>query len=153
MPGHRPKIEPPVMSANVVQRKVGGARLTAEQAAWVLNCQLHDVPILVAGRLLKPLGNPSPYNVKFFAASELLEKVQDRMWLSLLAVQEAGGGVQTDGERGCGSEKQGFGVEKRLDKPSDGRKIAETISKTQFDAMNNRSNGKSRINCYDGSEL
>jgi hypothetical protein len=24
------------------------ARLTAEQAAWVLNCQLHDVPILVA---------------------------------------------------------------------------------------------------------
>lgn len=32
------------------------ARLTAEQAAWVLNCQPHDVPILVAARLLKPLG-------------------------------------------------------------------------------------------------
>ena len=31
------------------------ARLTAEQAAWVLNCQAHDVPILVATRLLKPL--------------------------------------------------------------------------------------------------
>jgi hypothetical protein len=30
------------------------ARLTAEQAAWVLNCQTHDVPILVAARLLKP---------------------------------------------------------------------------------------------------
>jgi len=58
------------------------ARLTAEQAAWVLNCQPHDVPILVAARLLKPLGNPSPYNVKFFAASELLEQVQDRMWLA-----------------------------------------------------------------------
>jgi hypothetical protein len=28
------------------------------------------------------LGNPSPYNVKFFAASELLEQVQDRMWLA-----------------------------------------------------------------------
>ena len=58
------------------------ARLTAEQAAWVLNCQPHDVPILVAARLLKPLGNPSPYNVKFFAASELLEQVQDRTWLA-----------------------------------------------------------------------
>jgi hypothetical protein len=45
-------------------------------------CQPHDVPILVAARLLKPLGNPSPYNVKFFAASELLEQVQDRTWLA-----------------------------------------------------------------------
>jgi hypothetical protein len=58
------------------------ARLTAEQAAWVLNCQPHDVPILVAARLLKPLGNPSPYNVKFFAASKLLEQVKDRTWLA-----------------------------------------------------------------------
>jgi hypothetical protein len=58
------------------------ARLTTEQAAWVLNCQPHDVPILVAARLLKPLGNPSPYNVKFFAASELLEQVKDRTWLA-----------------------------------------------------------------------
>jgi hypothetical protein len=58
------------------------ARVTTEQAAWVLNCQPHDVPILVAARLLKPLGNPSPYNVKYFAASELLEQVEDRTWLT-----------------------------------------------------------------------
>jgi hypothetical protein len=58
------------------------ARLTAEQPAWVLNCQPHDVPILVTARLLKPLGNPSPYNVKYFAALELLEQVQDRVWLA-----------------------------------------------------------------------
>jgi len=58
------------------------ARLTAEQAAWVLNCQPHDVPILVAARLLKPLGNPPPNSVKFFAASELLELVKDRAWLA-----------------------------------------------------------------------
>jgi hypothetical protein len=57
------------------------ARLTAEQAAWVLNCQPHDVPILVAARLLKPLGSPPPNSVKFFAASELLEQVKDRAWL------------------------------------------------------------------------
>jgi hypothetical protein len=58
------------------------ARLTAEQAAWVLNCQPHDVPILVGARLLKPLGNPPPNSVKFFAASELLELVEDRAWLA-----------------------------------------------------------------------
>src|ERR1017187_6460255 len=58
------------------------ARLMAEQVAWVLNCQAHDVPILVAARLLKPLGNPPPNSVKFFAASELLELVPDWAWLA-----------------------------------------------------------------------
>ena len=28
------------------------ARLTAEQAGWVLNCQQHDIPALVSSRLL-----------------------------------------------------------------------------------------------------
>src|ERR1035438_6982754 len=58
------------------------ARLTAEQAAWVVNCQPHDVPTLIAARLLKPLGNPLPSSVKYFAASELLEQAKDRTWLA-----------------------------------------------------------------------
>ena len=58
------------------------ARLTAEQVAWVLNCQPHDVPVLVAARLLKPLGNPPANSVKFFAALEVLEQVRDRTWLA-----------------------------------------------------------------------
>src|SRR5271154_7161086 len=58
------------------------ARLTAEQAAWVLNCQPHEVPILGVARLLKPLGNPPPMAVKDFAASELLEQIHDRTWLA-----------------------------------------------------------------------
>lgn len=57
------------------------ARLTAEQAAWVVGCQAHDVPALVAARLLKPLGHPPPNGVKFFAAAEVLELVKDRAWL------------------------------------------------------------------------
>ena len=57
------------------------ARLTAEQAAWVLNCQPHDIPVLVAARLVKPLGNPPANGVKFFATAELLELVKDRNWL------------------------------------------------------------------------
>lgn len=57
------------------------ARLTAEQAAWVLNCQPHDVPALVAAKLLKPLGNPAANSIKFFATADLLEASQDRQWL------------------------------------------------------------------------
>ena len=58
------------------------ARLTAEQTAWVLNCQPHDIPVLVAARLLKPLGNPQPSSVKFFASVEVLELAKDRLWLA-----------------------------------------------------------------------
>ena len=57
------------------------ARLTAEQAAWVLNCQVHDIPALVAAKLLKPLGNPPANGIKFFATADLLEAVKDRNWL------------------------------------------------------------------------
>jgi len=58
------------------------ARLTAEQAAWALNCQPHDIPALVTARLLKPLGNPPPNAIKFFAAADVLELVKDRSWLT-----------------------------------------------------------------------
>ena len=57
------------------------ARLTAEQAAWFLNCQKHDVPALVAAKLLKPLGNPGPQSIKFFSTADLLEQTKDRQWL------------------------------------------------------------------------
>ena len=57
------------------------ARLTTEQAAWVLNCQPHDMPALMSARLLKPLANPAPNAIKFFATAELLENMTDRNWL------------------------------------------------------------------------
>lgn len=57
------------------------ARLTAEQTAWVLNCQAHDVPVLVAAKLLKPLGNPPQNGTKFFATNEVLELAKDEKWL------------------------------------------------------------------------
>lgn len=58
------------------------ARLTAEQVAWVLNCQSHDVPVLVAKRLLKPLGNPPANGVKYFSTMLLLELAKDAGWLA-----------------------------------------------------------------------
>jgi hypothetical protein len=60
------------------------ARLTAEQAGWVLNCQPHDIPALVAARLLKPLGNPAQNGTKYFATVDILETLKDRSWLAKL---------------------------------------------------------------------
>ena len=57
------------------------ARLTATQAGWVLNCQPHDVPVLVSARLLKPLGNPAANTIKFYATADVLELAKDRNWL------------------------------------------------------------------------
>jgi len=57
------------------------ARLTAEQTAWVLNCQVHDIPALVAAKLLKPLGNPVQNSIKYFATVDVLEQIKDRTWL------------------------------------------------------------------------
>ena len=56
-------------------------RLNAEQASWVLNCQTHDIPALMAARLLKPLGNPAQNSTKFFATADVLELAKDRSWL------------------------------------------------------------------------
>jgi hypothetical protein len=55
-------------------------------------------------------------------------------------------GVKTRVEHGFASEKPGFGVEYWLVKQSDGRIIVTMTRKNQFNAMNDRSNGKSRWN-------
>jgi len=56
-------------------------RVTAEQAAWLLNCQVHDIPALVAAKLLKPLGSPAANSIKYFATADLQENMNDRQWL------------------------------------------------------------------------
>lgn len=58
------------------------ARLTAEQTAWALNCQAHDIPSLVNARLIKPLGNPASNSIKFFATADIFEAMKDRGWLN-----------------------------------------------------------------------
>jgi len=58
------------------------ARLTVEQTAWVLNCQAHDIPVLVSARLLRPLGNPPANGTKYFSTEEVLELAKDRSWLA-----------------------------------------------------------------------
>ena len=58
------------------------ARLTAEEAAWILRCAAHDIPILVSNGLLKPLGHPVDNATKFFAYDTLQELKHDIKWLA-----------------------------------------------------------------------
>jgi hypothetical protein len=49
------------------------ARFTAQEAAWFLGVNEHDIPILVRASILKPLGHPPQTGVKYFARFELEE--------------------------------------------------------------------------------
>ncbi len=57
------------------------ARLNSEQVAQVTGFQPHDVPLLVKGGLLKPLGGGARNSVKYFAACEIEQLRDDRRWL------------------------------------------------------------------------
>ena len=54
------------------------AMLTVAQTAVLLNRGEHDIPVLIRAGLLKPLGDPPPNAVKFFATVEVLELADDR---------------------------------------------------------------------------
>ncbi len=58
------------------------ARVNSEQTAWILGFGIHDLPVLSAAGLLKPIGDPPPNGVKYFATSELEQLRIDRKWLA-----------------------------------------------------------------------
>jgi len=58
------------------------ARLNAEEAAWYLGFSPHEIPILVAKGLLKPLGHPPTSGTKYFAAATLEDLRRDVKWLA-----------------------------------------------------------------------
>ena len=58
------------------------ARLDATQAAWFLGFDPHEVPMLVAAGLLKPLGHPARNSTKFFATDVLEQLRKDEKWLA-----------------------------------------------------------------------
>lgn len=57
-------------------------RLTARQTAALLGFQPHDIPILVAAGLLKPLGGPPPQASRYFFTPEILELAANRQFAS-----------------------------------------------------------------------
>ena len=66
--------------------------------------------------------------------------------VSLPPAQSAGLGREMGGDGANVTNKLLLETAKWLATPSDGRKIATTPEKTQYDTMDNNSNGKSRLN-------
>ena len=56
------------------------ARVTVEQAAGILGIGPHEMPILMARGLLKPLGHPAPNGQKFFLSAILQDSRRDEKW-------------------------------------------------------------------------
>jgi hypothetical protein len=55
-------------------------RLTATEAAGALGLSPHEIPVLVAKGLLKPLGHPAPNAPKFFLTAALKDLERDEKW-------------------------------------------------------------------------
>jgi hypothetical protein len=58
------------------------ARLNSTETCVLLGFQEHDIPILIAAKLLSPLGKPVANAPKYFAATEILALAQDLNWLN-----------------------------------------------------------------------
>src|SRR5260221_13440931 len=56
-------------------------RLTTEEADWHLGFSPHDIPVLVAHKLLKPLGSPPQNATRYFAGPDLEKVRTDSKWL------------------------------------------------------------------------
>jgi hypothetical protein len=57
-------------------------RLNMTETAVLLGFQEHDIPALIAGKLLSPLGKPAANAPKYFASVDVVNAAQDREWLS-----------------------------------------------------------------------
>ena len=57
------------------------ARLNSTETCVLLGFQEHDIPTLVAAKLLTPLGKPVANAPKYFATVEILAVAQDVIWL------------------------------------------------------------------------
>jgi hypothetical protein len=58
------------------------ARIKVEETSWYLGFEQHEITILMADGLLKPLGRPPTSGVKHFSAVALEELRRDEKWLA-----------------------------------------------------------------------
>jgi hypothetical protein len=72
------------------------ARVSAQEAAWLLGFEEHDMPALVKKRILKPLGNPAQNCVKKFHLVDVLNLAADRKELA-----KASDAVRRGGKKVC----------------------------------------------------
>jgi hypothetical protein len=57
-------------------------RLNTAEAALLLGFQEHDIALLIAAKLLVPLGKPARNAPKYFAAVEIVANAADSEWLA-----------------------------------------------------------------------
>ncbi len=57
-------------------------RVDSSIAAELLGFCEHDIRFLVRGKMLKPLGNPAPYCVKYFSTHVIEALARDEAWLA-----------------------------------------------------------------------
>ena len=77
--------QPPTKGAErekFLDRKSHPARLTMEETGWALGFSAHEIPVLIAKGLIKPLGHPAPNTMKWFAADTIEELRHDLKWLN-----------------------------------------------------------------------
>ena len=65
---------------------IGFTFVTVVLRVDVLSRWYQTVPVLVAAKLLKPLGNPAQNSVKFFATREVQEQAKNLKWLNKATV-------------------------------------------------------------------
>jgi hypothetical protein len=58
------------------------ARLNSSETALLLGVHDHDIAPLVSAKLLHPLGKPAQNAPKYFAATDVIARAEDREWLS-----------------------------------------------------------------------
>ncbi|MGH7952734.1 MAG: hypothetical protein ACREFE_12575 [Limisphaerales bacterium] len=56
--------------------------MRVEEAALLLGFSVHEIPILAAHGLIKPLGHPLLTGVKYFSVTALEELRKDEKWLA-----------------------------------------------------------------------
>ena len=56
-------------------------RLTQSEAGWYLGFSSRDIAVLVAAKILRPLGSPGPKGEKYFALFELEALRANWSWL------------------------------------------------------------------------
>ena len=70
------------MNPDILSLIVKLARLTMQQAAWLLGFNEPDIPILMAKGILRPLGHPAHNGQKFFLTATLEDLRRDEKWFS-----------------------------------------------------------------------
>ena len=64
----------------LICRRLPG-RVDVTDAAALLGFKEHDIAVLIAAKLLKPLGKPVPNAPKYFSAKRIVELAEDEDWL------------------------------------------------------------------------